>query len=69
MQGTTVKAGETDPWARSLAFGGVLRDGRRVRIRPISSGDKGRIATALLNMSARSRYLRFHEYRSGLTDA
>jgi RimJ/RimL family protein N-acetyltransferase len=69
MQNTTLKAGETDPWARSLAFQGVLRHGRRVRIRPISSGDKSRIATALLNMSARSRYLRFHEYRTGLTDA
>lgn len=64
-----LKVGETDPWARSLAFPGVLRDGRRVRIRPISPGDKGRIVEALLNLSTRSRYLRFHEHRSSLTDS
>jgi hypothetical protein len=69
MNGTALKAGETDPWARSLAFHSVLRDGRRVRVRPISPGDKGRMVDALLAMSARSRYLRFHEDRTAFTDA
>jgi RimJ/RimL family protein N-acetyltransferase len=69
MHGTTALAGKTDPWARSLAFRSVLRDGRQVRVRPISPGDKGRIVDALLRMSARSRYLRFHEQRLALTDA
>lgn len=69
MHDTALQVGETDPWARSLAFPSVLRDGRRVRIRPISPSDKGRIVDALVNMSARSRYLRFHEDRMALTDS
>jgi GNAT superfamily N-acetyltransferase len=68
MNRTALKSGETDPWARSLAFHGVLRDGRRVRVRPISPGDKGRLVDALLRMSARSRHLRFHQHRMALTD-
>lgn len=69
MHGTAHLAGNTDPWARSLAFQSVLRDGRRVRIRPISPGDKNRIVDAMLKLSARSRYLRFHEQRRELSDA
>lgn len=69
MYDTAANAGQTDPWARSLAFQSTLRDGRRVSIRPISPGDKGRIADALNAMSARSRYLRFHGARVALTDA
>lgn len=69
MHGPAHLAGNTDPWARSLAFQSVLRDGRRVRIRPISPGDKNRIVDAMLKLSARSRYLRFHEHRRGLSDA
>lgn len=58
----------TDPWARALAFNAELRDGSRVRVRPITAADRERIAEALRRMSPRSRYLRFHANRETLTD-
>lgn len=57
----------TAPWARALAFSARLRDGRRVRVRPITPADKGRIAAALDRMSARTRYFRFGAVRERLT--
>ena len=57
----------TAPWARALSFPAVLRDGRRVRIRPITPADKTRIVDALGAMSARTRFLRFHAPRTGFT--
>jgi RimJ/RimL family protein N-acetyltransferase len=57
----------TAPWARALSFPAVLRDGRRVRIRPITPADKARIVEAMGAMSARSRFLRFHAPRTGFT--
>lgn len=57
----------TAPWARALSFPAVLRDGRRVRIRPITPADKTRIVEALGAMSARTRFLRFHAPRTGFT--
>ena len=59
----------TDPWARALAFNAELRDGSRVRVRPITAADRHRIAAALRRMSPQSRYLRFHANREALTEA
>jgi RimJ/RimL family protein N-acetyltransferase len=58
----------TAPWARALSFPAVLRDGRRVRVRPITPTDKARIAQAMQTMSPRTRYLRFHSLRSAFTE-
>lgn len=58
----------TAPWARALSFPALLRDGRRVRIRPITPTDKTRIVRALDAMSSRTRYLRFHGLRTGFTE-
>jgi len=58
----------TAPWARALSFPAVLRDGTRIRVRPIAPNDKSRIAAALEAMSPRTRYLRFHSDREGLTE-
>lgn len=57
----------TAPWARALAFHTTLPDGSRVRIRPITAADQGRLAQAFERMSPRSRYLRFGEIRPGLS--
>lgn len=61
-------ANTTAPWARALSFPAVLRDGRRVRVRPITPSDKARIAEALEAMSPRTRYLRFHSLRGPFTE-
>jgi RimJ/RimL family protein N-acetyltransferase len=58
----------TAPWARALSFPAVLRDGRRVRIRPVTPADKARIVHAMDAMSPQTRYLRFHAVRTGFTD-
>jgi RimJ/RimL family protein N-acetyltransferase len=58
----------TAPWARALSFPAVLRDGRRVRIRPVTPADKARIVNAMDAMSPQTRYLRFHAVRNGFTD-
>lgn len=58
----------TAPWARALSFPALLRDGRRVRIRPVTPTDKSRIVGALDAMSPRTRYLRFHALRNGFTE-
>jgi RimJ/RimL family protein N-acetyltransferase len=46
-----------------------LRDGRRVRIRPLVPQDRPEIARALDRMSSRSKYLRFHRVVERLSDA
>jgi RimJ/RimL family protein N-acetyltransferase len=38
----------------------TLRDGRRVRIRPIVPGDEGLMAAGFARLSPRSRFYRFH---------
>jgi len=58
----------TAPWARALSFPAVLRDGTRVRVRPIAPTDKTRMAQAIDAMSPQTRYQRFHSLRGGLTD-
>jgi RimJ/RimL family protein N-acetyltransferase len=58
----------TAPWARALSFPAVLRDGTRVRVRPIAPTDKARLAEAIEALSPRTRYQRFHSHRAGLTD-
>ena len=58
----------TAPWARALAFPAVLRDGRRVRVRPVTPADKPRIAAAMQAMSPQTRYQRFHPFRDELTE-
>jgi RimJ/RimL family protein N-acetyltransferase len=68
MQSTELGATTTAPWARALSFRASLRDGRPVTIRPITSADKPRLAAALDTMSPKSRYLRFHSAREGLTE-
>lgn len=57
----------TAPWARALAFHTTLPDGGRVRIRPVTPADKGRIAAALERMTARTRFLRFGSERQQLS--
>jgi RimJ/RimL family protein N-acetyltransferase len=42
------------------SFEAVLRDGRRVQIRPIIPADRRHLVSGLAQMSERSRYLRFH---------
>ena len=49
-------------------FVAALRDGRRVRVRPIGPADKRHIAAGLARMSPRSRYLRFHRIVDHLSD-
>lgn len=55
--------------AVTVAFDATLRDGRRVRVRPISPADRRGLAAGLARMSPRSRYLRFHRVLEGLSDA
>lgn len=50
------------------AFEARLRDGRRVRVRPIGPDDRRRLVAGLHRMSPRSRYLRFHRFVSELTE-
>lgn len=42
------------------SFDTCLRDGRWVRIRPITAGDKNAMVAAMDRMSPKSRYFRFH---------
>lgn len=51
------------------AFDVRLRDGRRVRIRPLVPEDRAEIARALDRMSSRSLYFRFHRVVERLSDA
>lgn len=51
------------------AFAAKLRDGRRVRVRPIRPADKAGLEAGLARMSPRSRYLRFHRVVERLSDA
>jgi GNAT superfamily N-acetyltransferase len=46
----------------------VLRDGTRALIRPVEPDDKERLVAGLQQLSARSRYLRFHAPMERLTD-
>jgi acetyltransferase len=50
------------------AFEARLRDGRRVRVRPIGPDDRRRLIAGLRRMSPRSRYLRFHRFITDLTE-
>lgn len=50
------------------AFEARLRDGRRVRLRPIGPDDRRRLVAGLRRMSPRSRYLRFHRFVTELTE-
>lgn len=47
----------------------TLRDGTRVRIRPIRPDDKARLQEGLQRLSPQSRYLRFHTGVDRLSDA
>lgn len=58
----------TAPWARALSFPALLRDGTRVRVRPITPADKPRMAQAVGAMSVWTRYQRFHSLRTALSD-
>lgn len=49
-------------------FEAVLRDGRRMRLRPVTPADAPKIADALGRMSQRSRYFRFHRQVDRLTE-
>jgi RimJ/RimL family protein N-acetyltransferase len=49
-------------------FDAVLRDGRRVRLRPVSRDDAPKLADALGRMSRQSRYFRFHRHVERLTE-
>jgi RimJ/RimL family protein N-acetyltransferase len=51
------------------SFDVKLKDGRRVRIRPLVPQDRPAIAAGLDRMSDRSRYYRFHRAVDHLTDA
>ncbi|MCX4243435.1 GNAT family N-acetyltransferase [Paraliomyxa miuraensis] len=61
--------------ARVRAFGPryveelTLRNGTRVRLRPIGPGDKQRLAEGLARLSPKSRYLRFFTDKERLTEA
>lgn len=46
-----------------------LRDGTRIRLRPIRPDDKGQLASGLRRLSPHSRYLRFFTDKERLTDA
>jgi len=46
--------------AHPQSFDARLRDGRRVRVRPIVAGDREAIARGLSRMSPETRYRRFH---------
>jgi hypothetical protein len=47
----------------------VLDDGTRLRMRPLRSSDRDRIAEGLTRLSPQSRYLRFFTAKARLTDA
>lgn len=46
----------------------TLRDGRRVRVRPVEPGDRAQFVEAFDKLSPRSRYLRFHSGMEELTE-
>lgn len=58
----------TMPLDGSTSFDVVLRNGRRVRIRPLTRDDRPHFVRGLARMSPRSRYLRFHAPVNGLTE-
>lgn len=52
-----------------LAFTAVLNDGTPVRVRPIAPKDKQRLAEGWEQLSSHSRYLRFMQAKSTLSDS
>ncbi len=52
-----------------LAFTAELKDGTPVRVRPIAPKDKRRLAEGWKGLSSRSRYLRFMQARTTLSES
>lgn len=65
--------GESDAgineFVEHLAFTAVLNDGTPVRVRPIAPKDRDRLAEGWKGLSARSRYLRFMQAKTTLSEA
>jgi ribosomal protein S18 acetylase RimI-like enzyme len=59
--------GDIDDFAESSAFLAELKDGTRVRIRPIAPKDKERIRAGWQYLSASTRYMRFLHPKSSLS--
>jgi ribosomal protein S18 acetylase RimI-like enzyme len=59
--------GDIDDFVESSAFLAELKDGTRVRIRPIAPKDKERIRAGWQYLSASTRYMRFLHPKSSLS--
>jgi len=59
--------GDVDDFVESSAFVAELKDGTRVRIRPIAPKDKERIQEGWQYLSASTRYMRFLHPKSSLS--
>lgn len=60
---------DVDAFVEHLAFGASLRDGTLVRIRPIAPKDKRRLAEGWSGLSEQSRYLRFLQPKTTLSES
>lgn len=60
---------EVNEFVEHLAFTAVLNDGTPVRVRPIAPKDRERLAEGWKGLSARSRYLRFMQAKTALSEA
>ncbi|MGI9643467.1 MAG: hypothetical protein ACR2N9_11895, partial [Acidimicrobiia bacterium] len=60
---------EVNEFVEHLAFTAVLSDGTPVRVRPIAPKDRERLAEGWKGLSARSRYLRFMQAKTALSEA
>ena len=56
-------------FVEALAFNANLNDGTPARIRPITPGDKRRLAEGWEGLSSRYRYLRFMQAKTTLSDS
>jgi GNAT superfamily N-acetyltransferase len=67
MTGDTRSTKEINEFVESSAFVAELKDGVRVRIRPIAPKDKDRIQEGWQYLSASTRYMRFLHPKSSLS--
>jgi GNAT superfamily N-acetyltransferase len=60
---------DVSEFVEHLAFTAVLNDGTPIRVRPIAPKDKQRLAEGWKQLSAHSRYLRFVQAKSTLSES
>ena len=67
MTNKTPPPSDVDDFVESSSFIAELKDGTRVRIRPIAPKDKERIQEGWQYLSASTRYMRFLHPKSSLS--